>query len=146
MKLRDLSPYCHGTVGPSDFFFSLELTWGKPYDGKGADIWSLDMRLYVIPIKEVEEKDCHRDLWHSNSPLCDTWKPNSLDPHRFPEVRCSTEDSERHPWVMICELYTQKETYPDSNIIDMLWGMGFNANEILESLKKNKYGKIMGPY
>jgi hypothetical protein len=24
--------------------------------------------------------------------------------------------------------------------------MGFNANEILEFLKKNKYGKIMGPY
>ena len=24
--------------------------------------------------------------------------------------------------------------------------MGLNANEILESLKKNKYGKIMGPY
>jgi hypothetical protein len=24
--------------------------------------------------------------------------------------------------------------------------MGFNANKILESLKNNKYGKIMGPY
>ena len=46
--------------------------------------------------------------------------PNSPDPHRFPEMRSSNKDSERQPWVMICELYTQKETYPDSNIIDML--------------------------
>ena len=113
---------------------------------QGPDIWNLDMLLYVITLKLTEGKDSHGDLWYSNLLLCDNWKPTSPYPHSFPEMRSSTEDSERHPWVMICELYTQKETFPESNIIDMFWGMGLNANEILESLKKNKYGKIMGPY
>jgi hypothetical protein len=48
-------------------------------------MWSLDMQLYVITIKETEEKDCHGDLRHSNSPLSILENPNSPDPHRFPE-------------------------------------------------------------
>lgn len=46
---------------------------------------------------------------------------------------------------MKCELNIPTVTDPVSNIIDMLCGMKFNINEILESLQMKKNGK-MGTY
>ena len=42
---------------------------------------------------------------------------------------------------MKCELNITTVTDPVPNIIDMLYGMEFNSNEILESMHMNKYDK-----
>lgn len=49
--------------------------------------------------------------------------------------RLATEDIERHSWVMKREVNIPTVTDPVSNIMDMLCGMEFNTNEILESGK-----------
>ena len=63
-----------------------------------------------------------------------------------PEMRPSIEDIERHPWVKKTEVNNPTVTDPDYNIIEMLCGMGFDANEILESLQRKKYNESMGAY
>lgn len=63
-----------------------------------------------------------------------------------PEMRPSIEDIERHPWIRKCDINIPTDKYPDSNIIHMLCNMGFNPNDILESLRKNKFDEKMGTY
>lgn len=63
-----------------------------------------------------------------------------------PELRASTEEIENHPWVKKSEANIPTMTDPDYKIIEMLCGMGYNANDILESLRKKRYDEPMGAY
>ncbi|XP_063124250.1 putative sperm motility kinase W [Rattus norvegicus] len=141
-----------GTKG----FYAPELIQGEPYDAKKTDVWSLGVLLYFIIIgyypfrgstmNEIEKKistGTYDIPSHVSGQL-----ENLI--HQIltlsPEMRPSIEDIERHPWVEKCELKVPTVMDPDYNIIDMLCGMGFKTNEILESLQRKKYDEPMGAY
>nr|AAI45243.1 EG212225 protein [Mus musculus]AAI50734.1 EG212225 protein [Mus musculus] len=136
--------------------FAPELVLQEPYDGKKADVWSLGVLLYFITtgyypfrgstMKEMEEKiatGTYDIPTHVSGQLENLIHQILTVP---PEMRPSIEDIERHPWVKKTEVNNPTVTDPDYNIIEMLCGMGFDANEILESLQRKKYNESMGAY
>ncbi|XP_031206201.1 putative sperm motility kinase W, partial [Mastomys coucha] len=137
-------------------FHAPELVLGEPYDGRKADIWSLGVLLYFITtgyypftgriMKMMENKiitGTYRIPCNFSGTLENLIHQILTVP---PEMRPSIEDIERHSWVMKCQVTIPTDTYPDYNIIDILCDMGFNANEILESLQKKMFDENMGTY
>ncbi|XP_052049320.1 putative sperm motility kinase W [Apodemus sylvaticus] len=136
--------------------FAPELVIQEPYDGKKSDVWSLGVVLYFIntghypftgsTTKEMEEKiatGTYEIPSHVSGQL-----ENLI--HQMltvsPEMRPSIEEIENHPWVKKSEVKIPTMTEPDYHVIDKLGGMGFNENEILESLRSKKYNESMGAY
>lgn len=136
--------------------FAPELVVQEPYDGKKSDVWSLGVVLYFIntghypfrgsTIKEMEEKittGTYEIPPHVSGPL-----ENLI--HQMltvsPEMRPSIAEIENHPWVKKSEVKIPTMTEPDYHVIGKLGGMGFNENEILESLHNKKYNESMGAY
>ncbi|XP_028617848.1 putative sperm motility kinase W, partial [Grammomys surdaster] len=136
--------------------FSPEIALRVEYDGKKSDVWSLGVLLFFITIghypfrgitvKEVEEKIT------TGTYDIPSHVPGQLENliHQLltvsPEMRPSIENIEKHPWVIKCEVDIPTEINPDYNIIDRLCGMGFDANEIIESLHNKKYNEPMAAY
>ena len=146
-----LSRHC-GTRG----FNAPELVLQQPYDGKSSDVWSLGVLLYFITtgyfpfrgntINEIEQKittGTYTVPHHLSGQL-----ENLI--HQIltvsPEMRPSIEEIENHPWIKKCEFKIPTMTDPDYKIIEMLCAMGYNANDILESLQKKRYDEPMGAY
>ncbi|XP_031205531.1 putative sperm motility kinase W [Mastomys coucha] len=137
-------------------FYAPECVLGQLYDGRKTDIWSLGVLLYFITtgyypfegktMKEIENNittGTYRIPCHFSGTLENLIHQILTVP---PEMRSSIEDIERHPWVMKCQVTIPTDTYPDYSIIDILCDMGFNANEILESLQKKRFDENMGTY
>ncbi|XP_052020672.1 putative sperm motility kinase W [Apodemus sylvaticus] len=137
-------------------FFAPELVLGEAYDGRKTDVWSLGVLLYFIStsyypftgktMKEIEE-NIATGTYHI-PPYFSGHLENLI--HQIltvaPEMRPSIEDIEEHPWILKAEVNIPTDSYPDCDIVDRLRGMGFNANEILESLHKRKFDEKMGTY
>ncbi|XP_052021535.1 putative sperm motility kinase W [Apodemus sylvaticus] len=137
-------------------FYAPEVVLREPYDGKKTDVWSLGVLLFYITtgyypftgnnVKETE-KNIATGTYHIPSYF--SGHLENLIHQIFtvaPERRPSIEDIEEHPWVMKCEAKIQTDAYPDCNIVDRLCGMGFNANDILESVQKKWFDEKMGTY
>nr|XP_034339619.1 putative sperm motility kinase W [Arvicanthis niloticus] len=137
-------------------FAAPEILLGEPYDGKKSDVWCLGVLLYFMTtgyypfrkgtIKEIEEKiitSSYDIPTHFSGQLENLVHQMLTVP---PEKRSSIEDVERHPWVLKSKVNNLIVADPDYNIIDMLCGMGFDANEIIESLYNKKYDEQMGTY
>nr|XP_034343605.1 putative sperm motility kinase W [Arvicanthis niloticus] len=141
-----------GTKG----FQAPELVLEEPYDGRKTDVWSLGVLLYFIntgyyPFTGTSMKELENKITMGTYKIPPNFSAQleNLIHQLFtisPEMRPSTEDIERHPWVRKCDINIPTDKYPDSNIIHMLCDMGFNANDILESLRKNKFDEKMGTY
>ncbi|XP_034349182.1 putative sperm motility kinase W [Arvicanthis niloticus] len=136
--------------------FAPEIVLRVPFDGKKADVWSLGVVLFFINIghypfrgNTMKEMDENITTGTYDIPSHVSGQLENLI-HQLltvaPEMRPSTERIENHPWVVKCEVDIPTETDPDYNIIDRLCGMGFDANEIIESLDKRKYNESMGAY
>ncbi|NP_001371153.1 uncharacterized protein LOC627035 isoform X1 [Mus musculus] len=137
-------------------FWAPELMLGEPYNGRKTDIWSLGVLLYFIttghyPFAGITFKEIKNKITTGSYriPSYTSVKLENLI-HQIltvtPEKRPSIEDIERHPWVRKCDVTVPTDSFPDYTIIDMLCGMGFDANKILESLQKKKFDENMGTY
>ncbi|XP_038936416.1 putative sperm motility kinase W [Rattus norvegicus] len=137
-------------------FYAPELVLREPYNGKKTDVWSLGVLLYFIstgycPFRGVTTKDMEKKI-ATGTYTIPTYFSGQLENliHQIltvsPEMRPSIEDIEKHPWVRKCEVNIPTITCPDYKIVEMLCGMGYNANKILESLQKKKYDEPMAAY
>ncbi|XP_063124246.1 putative sperm motility kinase W [Rattus norvegicus] len=137
-------------------FAAPEILLGEPYDGKKSDVWSLGVLLYFmtagfVPFQRVTDKDTGEEIVtqtyaipsHFSGQLENLIHQMLTVPI---EKRPFIEAIEEHPWVIKSELNMSPKTYPDTQIIDVLCGMGFNASEIRESLKNQKFDEPMGAY
>ncbi|KAK7795018.1 hypothetical protein U0070_018996 [Myodes glareolus] len=133
-----------------------ELVLGEGYDGRKADMWSLGVLLYFIttghhPFRgstlEETEKNITSGVY--DIPAHISGQLENLI-HQIltvaPEKRPSIEDLQNHPWVENPKEKISSDRYPDPKIIDKLFDHGFAANEIFDSLQKQKYDEIMGTY
>ncbi|CAH6884927.1 putative sperm motility kinase W [Phodopus roborovskii] len=140
----------------TNIFNAPELVLREGYDGKKADVWSLGVVLYFItigyhPFKGSTLKETEGNIIQGSYfvPAHVSAQLENLI-HQLltiaPEKRPSIEDVEQHPWVIKCEENIPGNTYPDPKVLDILIDLGFNINDILESLQKRKYDEMMGTY
>ncbi|NP_001371145.1 uncharacterized protein LOC382395 isoform X1 [Mus musculus] len=137
-------------------FWAPEILLGEPYDSRKTDVWSLGVLLFFITtgdypfagstLIEFEQKLTTGS--YCIPPYISVKLENLI--HQIltvpPEKRPSIEDIEKHPWVTKCDVTVPTDSFPDYTIIEMLCGMGFEANKILESLQKKKFDENMGTY
>lgn len=163
MKVIDFGLAAHQRPGTflsgkcgTKHFAAPEILLGEPYDGKKSDVWSLGVLLYFmtagfVPFKRVTDKDTEKDIITQNYviPSHFSGQLENLIHQMLTvpvEKRPFIEAIEEHPWVIKSKPNMSPKTYPDTQIIDVLCGMGFNASEIRESLKKEKFDEPMGAY
>ncbi|XP_059134660.1 putative sperm motility kinase W [Peromyscus eremicus] len=137
-------------------FNAPEQILGLGYDGKKTDVWSLGVLLYFITtgnhpfqgdtMEEIQGKIVTGTY---DIPAHVSGQLENLI-HQIltvaPEKRPSIEDLQQHPWVMNWKENIPSETLLDPKILDTLSDLGFNRNDVLESLKKNTYDQFMGTY
>lgn len=136
--------------------FAPELVLQEPYDGKKADIWSLGVLLYFITIgcfpftgSTMREMEVKIAMGIYDIPNHISGQLENLIHQIFtvaPEMRPSIEDVDEHPWIIKSEIKKPTLADPDYSIIDVLCDMGFDANEVLDSLRRKKYNESMGAY
>lgn len=104
------------------------------------------------PLSSVEgprkrsEIDCHRDLWHCNSLLATRNLIHQILTV-YPEIRPSIENIETFLCnERKCEVLSSTVTYPDSQTVDMLWGMEFYSCRKLNPWTSKTTAKWWGTY
>ncbi|XP_017450658.1 putative sperm motility kinase W [Rattus norvegicus] len=137
-------------------FCAPEIVLGEPYDGKKADVWSLGVLLFFLTTGYFPFRGGTTDQIKQKVTTGTYTIPTHLSGqlenliHQIltvsPELRPSIEEIENHPWIKKCEVNIPPMTDPDYKIIEMLCGMGYNANDILESLQQKRYDEPMGAY
>ncbi|NP_001371146.1 uncharacterized protein LOC626858 isoform X1 [Mus musculus] len=137
-------------------FWAPEILLGEPYDSRKTDVWSLGVLLFFITTGDhpfagrtlIEFEKRLTTGTYRIPPYMSVKLENLI--HQIltvpPEKRPSIEDIEKHPWVRKCDVTVRTDSFPDYTIIEMLCGMGFDANKILESLQKKKFDENMGTY
>ncbi|XP_028718639.1 putative sperm motility kinase W [Peromyscus leucopus] len=135
-------------------FNAPEQVLGLGYDGKKTDVWSLGVLLYLITtgnhpfqgntMEEIEGKivtGSYDIPAHVSGQLENLiHQILTVDPERRPSI----EDLQQHPWVMKWNI--PSETLLDPKVLDTLSDLGFNRNDVLESLQNNRYDELMGTY
>ncbi|XP_057614313.1 putative sperm motility kinase W [Chionomys nivalis] len=145
----------HGRCGTKSYN-APEMVLREGYDGKKADVWSVGVLLYFMttghhPFKgsTLEETKKNIAIGMYDIPAHISGQLENLI-HQIltviPERRPSIEDIQHHPWVKNPEENISSDPYPNPKIVDKLFGHGFAANEIFDSLQKRKYDEIMGTY
>ncbi|XP_037057902.1 putative sperm motility kinase W [Peromyscus leucopus] len=137
-------------------FNAPEQVLGLGYDGKKTDVWSLGVLLYLITtgnhpfqgdtMEEIEGKIVTGTY---DIPAHVSGQLENLIHQMLtvaPERRPSIEDLQQHPWVMKWKENIPSETLLDPKVLDTLSDLGFNMNDVLESLQKNRYDELMGTY
>uniref|UniRef100_A0A672HWZ6 MAP/microtubule affinity-regulating kinase 3 n=1 Tax=Salarias fasciatus TaxID=181472 RepID=A0A672HWZ6_SALFA len=140
-----------------------ELFQGKKYDGPEVDIWSLGVILYTLVsgslpfdgqnLKELRERVLrgkYRVPFYMSTD-CEGILRRFLVLN--PTKRCSLEQIMRDKWINVG--YDSEELKPyiepgedfnDASRIDVMVGMGFNREEIRDSLSSQKYNEITATY
>ncbi|KAM9734076.1 MAP/microtubule affinity-regulating kinase 4 isoform 2-T2 [Menidia menidia] len=140
-----------------------ELFQGKKYDGPEVDIWSLGVILYTLVsgslpfdgqnLKELRERVLrgkYRVPFYMSTD-CEGILRRFLVLN--PTKRCSLEQIMKDKWINIG--YDSNELKPhvepvedlnDTSRIDVMVGMGFNREEVRESLVSQKYNEITSTY
>ncbi|XP_038171168.2 putative sperm motility kinase W [Arvicola amphibius] len=145
----------HGRCGTKSYN-APEMVLREGYDGRKADVWSLGVLLYFIttghhPFRgsTLEETEKNITIGMYDIPAHISGQLEDLI-HQIlkvaPERRPSIEDIQYHPWVKNPKENISRDPYPDPKIVDKLFGYGFAASEIFDSLQKRKYDEIMGTY
>ncbi|KAL6094017.1 hypothetical protein STEG23_010307 [Scotinomys teguina] len=137
-------------------FNAPEQVLGKGYDGKKVDVWSLGVLLYFITtgyhpfrgssVEEIEKKittGSYEFPSHISRQLENLIRQMLTV---APERRPSIEDLQQHPWVTDWDETLSTDSDPDPDILGILSDLGFNTNDVLESLRGNKYDELMGLY
>ncbi|KAL6083541.1 hypothetical protein STEG23_017166 [Scotinomys teguina] len=140
----------------NNMFNAPEQVLGKGYDGKKVDVWSLGVLLYLITtgylpfrgssVEEIEEKITTGSY---DFPSHISRQLENLIRQMLtvaPERRPSVEDLQQHPWVTDWDETSSTDSNPDPDILGILSDLGFNTNDVLESLRGNKYDELMGLY
>ncbi|XP_008424822.1 MAP/microtubule affinity-regulating kinase 4 isoform X4 [Poecilia reticulata] len=140
-----------------------ELFQGKKYDGPEVDIWSLGVILYTLVsgslpfdgqnLKELRERVLrgkYRVPFYMSTD-CEGILRRFLVLN--PAKRCSLEQIMKDKWINVgyegAELKPHvepEEDFSDSGRIDVIVGMGFDREEVRESLVKHKYNEITAMY
>ncbi|XP_038161185.1 MAP/microtubule affinity-regulating kinase 4 isoform X2 [Cyprinodon tularosa] len=140
-----------------------ELFQGKKYDGPEVDIWSLGVILYTLVsgslpfdgqnLKELRERVLrgkYRVPFYMSTD-CEGILRRFLVLN--PAKRCSLEQIMKDKWINVgyegSELKPHvepEEDFNDSSRIDVIVGMGFERDEVRESLVKHKYNEITAMY
>ncbi|MEQ2271599.1 MAP/microtubule affinity-regulating kinase 4, partial [Xenotaenia resolanae] len=140
-----------------------ELFQGKKYDGPEVDIWSLGVILYTLVsgslpfdgqnLKELRERVLrgkYRVPFYMSTD-CEGILRRFLVLN--PAKRCSLEQIMKDKWINVghegAELKPHvepEEDFSDSSRIDVIVGMGFDREEVRESLVKHKYNEITAMY
>ncbi|XP_054883796.1 MAP/microtubule affinity-regulating kinase 4-like isoform X5 [Poeciliopsis prolifica] len=140
-----------------------ELFQGKKYDGPEVDIWSLGVILYTLVsgslpfdgqnLKELRERVLrgkYRVPFYMSTD-CEGILRRFLVLN--PAKRCSLEQIMKDKWINVgyegVELKPHvepEEDFGDSGRIDVIVGMGFDREEVRESLVKHKYNEITAMY
>ncbi|XP_027855251.1 MAP/microtubule affinity-regulating kinase 4 isoform X2 [Xiphophorus couchianus] len=140
-----------------------ELFQGKKYDGPEVDIWSLGVILYTLVsgslpfdgqnLKELRERVLrgkYRVPFYMSTD-CEGILRRFLVLN--PAKRCSLEQIMKDKWINVgyegAELKPHvepEEDFSDSGRIDVIVGMGFDREEVRESLVKYKYNEITAMY
>ncbi|KAL6086271.1 hypothetical protein STEG23_035830 [Scotinomys teguina] len=137
-------------------FNAPEQVLGKGYDGKKVDVWSLGVLLYFITtgyhpfrgssVEEIEKKittGSYDFPAHISRQLENVIRQMLTV---APERRPSVEDLQQHPWVTDWDQTSSTDSDPDPDILGILSDLGFNTNDVLESLRGEKYDELMGLY
>lgn len=137
-------------------YYAPEIVLGEAYDGRKTDIWSLGVLLYFItsahnPFRGHSVKEIKQNITMGTyhiPPYFSFYLENLIYQILTvaPDIRPTPEELEDHPWILKSNIKIPTNSYPDSDIVDRLCGMGFNANEILESLRKRRFDEKMGTY
>uniref|UniRef100_A0A3B5PUR4 MAP/microtubule affinity-regulating kinase 3 n=1 Tax=Xiphophorus maculatus TaxID=8083 RepID=A0A3B5PUR4_XIPMA len=140
-----------------------ELFQGKKYDGPEVDIWSLGVILYTLVsgslpfdgqnLKELRERVLrgkYRVPFYMSTD-CEGILRRFLVLN--PAKRCSLEQIMKDKWINVgyegAELKPHvepEEDFSDSGLIDVIVGMGFDREEVRESLVEHKYNEITAMY
>ncbi|XP_043975998.1 MAP/microtubule affinity-regulating kinase 4 isoform X1 [Gambusia affinis] len=140
-----------------------ELFQGKKYDGPEVDIWSLGVILYTLVsgslpfdgqnLKELRERVLrgkYRVPFYMSTD-CEGILRRFLVLN--PAKRCSLEQIMKDKWINVGYEGTElkphvepEEDFSDSGRIDVIVGMGFDREEVRESLVKHKYNEITAMY
>uniref|UniRef100_A0AAQ5Y0P0 non-specific serine/threonine protein kinase n=1 Tax=Amphiprion ocellaris TaxID=80972 RepID=A0AAQ5Y0P0_AMPOC len=140
-----------------------ELFQGKKYDGPEVDIWSLGVILYTLVsgslpfdgqnLKELRERVLrgkYRVPFYMSTD-CEGILRRFLVLN--PAKRCSLEQIMKDKWINVgfdgeeLKPHTEPvEDFTDTGRIDVMVGMGFNREEIRDSLVSHKYNEITATY
>ncbi|XP_069574409.1 MAP/microtubule affinity-regulating kinase 4 isoform X1 [Brachyistius frenatus] len=140
-----------------------ELFQGKKYDGPEVDIWSLGVILYTLVsgslpfdgqnLKELRERVLrgkYRVPFYMSTD-CEGILRRFLVLN--PTKRCSLEQIMKDKWINVgydgeeLKPHTEPvEDFSDTGRIDVMVGMGFNREEIRDSLASQKYNEITATY
>ncbi|KAM6932377.1 MAP/microtubule affinity-regulating kinase 4 isoform 1-T1 [Lycodopsis pacificus] len=140
-----------------------ELFQGKKYDGPEVDIWSLGVILYTLVsgslpfdgqnLKELRERVLrgkYRVPFYMSTD-CEGILRRFLVLN--PAKRCSLEQIMKDKWINVGydgeDLKPHAEPVEDLNNtsrIDVMVGMGFNRDEIRDSLSSQKYNEVTATY
>ena len=137
---------------------------GDPYNPILSDVWSSGILLYsmvcgYLPFSEEDEYENIRNILKGNYELPEEdLSPEIIDLIKHlldidPKTRYTLEEIKKHPWFNLISPNSRPgiiigyHRIPiDENIIKQCESFGYNREEVIESVEKNRYNKNSAMY